>query len=98
MTPLAPTDPFRFLGFRFSLTGSWAGEIQLAPCKGHEYLLHQAIQGVRMIREGRFRYSAAPTRWPDAKLNLLARKCSLMLKPLGPLHSTGRRQPLLFDI
>ena len=68
LAPLNPETPFRYLGFRFSLTGSWDGEMQhilsttkelALPCQGHKYLLHQAVTGVHMIQESRFRYSAA---------------------------------------
>jgi len=80
LVDLDPQEPFRYLGFRFSLTGKWKAEIDHIfdnarlihrACKGHPYTPGQAVRAVQMVQESQFRYSAPLARWTDANLRSL---------------------------
>ena len=77
---LPPTKAFRYLGFRFSLSGLWGAEIDhvitntqdlLPVVAKHGYTLRQMTEVMHSVATARFRYSAALVPWTDKQLNKL---------------------------
>ena len=80
LTRLAPDMPFKYLGFRFTVTGSWEQEmlhiLQSAQdlkkhCSKHPYPIDLATKVIEAIQEARFRYSAALVPWTRERLRSL---------------------------
>ena len=77
---LLASKAFRYLGFRFSLSGSWDEEIahifsvtsELVPIvTKHGYTTAQMSAVMHSVATSRFRYSAALVPWTDRQLNKL---------------------------
>ena len=77
---LPASKAFRYLGFRFSLSGRWDEEIahifavtsELIPIvTKHGYSTAQMSAVMHSVATARFRYSAALVPWTDQKLNKL---------------------------
>ena len=77
---LLASKAFRYLGFRFSLSGSWDEEIahifsvtsELVPIvTKHGYTTAQMSDVMHSVATARFRYSAALVPWTDKQLNKL---------------------------
>ena len=75
---LAPDQPFRHLGFRFSLLGDFKAERQhITDCTmallpiviKHRYTTEQMTSVISSVAFSRFRYSAAFVPWSDSQLN-----------------------------
>jgi hypothetical protein len=104
LTPLPSSDHFRYLGFRFSLEGSWKGELDHImsttkaigqECKGHPYLTQQAVRAVQMVQESRFRYSASMAQWTDAGLRNLHSRWIANVKKAFTLSPSNAGAPFL---
>ena len=86
---LAPKDAFRYLGFRFSLTGDFTAEVNhimqgVADLKPvvfkHSYLTEQMTAVMSSITVARFRYSAALVPWTAGQLKKLYQRWTMIHK------------------
>ena len=86
---LAPTDAFRYLGFRFSLMGNLQAEVDhilqgvadLKPVVSkHGYLTEQMTAVMNSVTVARFRYSAALVPWTPGQLNKLYQRWTMIHK------------------
>ena len=78
LVQLRSTEPYKYLGVRFSLSGSFAAEKQYirsatkflaSRCVNHPYLPEQAVQVISMLQESWFRYSASVCPWTVSELD-----------------------------
>lgn len=96
---LAPTSPFRYLGFRFSLLGQWDAEVAhvfattkelLLSVTKHGYTVKQIVGIAHSVATARFRFSAPLVPWTDAQLDKLHKlwirieKAAWLLPPSCP--------------
>ena len=96
---LAPTSPFRYLGFRFSLLGQWDAEVAhvfattkelLSAVTKHGYTVKQIASIAHSVATARFRFSASLVPWTDSQLNKLHKlwiriqKAAWLLPPSCP--------------
>ena len=86
---LAPTDPFRYLGFRFSLKGDFNAEAAhimegvtelMTVVHKHHYTTEQMTAVMSSITESRFRFSAALVPWTNAQMTELYRRWTMVHK------------------